>query len=205
MPRACLRNAAAVGVAVALVAGLFDGGSGLGLDRRAAGAEPSPPPPRVAAVVSGAAVPAARPWPPRGAAGRRADGHAEGTGGWWFGTAAIALALAVYGAVSLATRRGWSPVPPGGALRVVGRASLSPRHTVYLLNVGSRFLIVGTGPQGGPSLLGELTDPDDLRRLLPQRTADQAAGTHADEPPPAPPSLLDRIAAAWRRPAGDDQ
>jgi flagellar protein FliO/FliZ len=39
---------------------------------------------------------------------------------------------------------------------VVGRTSLSPRHTVYLLKAGDRVLIVGTGPQGSPTLLGEM-------------------------------------------------
>ena len=203
MPHACLRRAATVGMGVALVAGLFDPGLGLAPDRRAAGAEPSPTPPRLAIVAPDVAV-AARPWPPRGAALRRAEGHAEGTGGWWFGTTGIALALAVYGAVSLATRRGWSPVQPGGVLRVVGRASLSPRHTVYLLSVGSRVLIVATGPQGGPSLLGELSDADDVQQLLSRRSTDQAAGGDPDAPPPATSSVFDRIVAAWRRPAGDD-
>lgn len=41
-------------------------------------------------------------------------------------------------------------------LRVVGRVSLSPRQSVYLLRVGDRTLIVGTGGQGPPSILGEM-------------------------------------------------
>ena len=84
----------------------------------------------------------------------------DGSGGWWVGTASVALALAAVGWVSVAARR---YVAPGGpdplALRVVGRASLSPKHSVYLVDVGGRVLILGAGPQGAPTLLGELPDP----------------------------------------------
>src|SRR5262249_51733085 len=76
----------------------------------------------------------------------------------------------------------------GGTLRVVGRTRISPRHTVYLLGVGDRVLIVGTGPQGAPSLLGELTGSDALERLNP-----------AAEPPSRPRS----VTVNWRPPAGD--
>ena len=51
-------------------------------------------------------------------------------------------------------------------MRVVGRTSLSPKHTVYLLDVGGRVLILGAGPQGAPTLLGEL---DRRRALAPPR------------------------------------
>jgi len=77
------------------------------------------------------------------------------SGGWWFGTAGIALALAAFGGISVASRR-FLPKSEAGPLRVVGRTSLSPRHTVYLLKAGDRVLIVGTGPQGSPTLLGEM-------------------------------------------------
>ncbi len=83
--------------------------------------------------------------------------HSESSGGWWIGTAGIALALAVCGWASVASRK-FLPKGAGNApnLRVVGRTSLSPKHTVYLLDVGGRVLLIGTGPQGAPSLLGEL-------------------------------------------------
>ena len=79
------------------------------------------------------------------------------SGGWWMGMAGTGLALAACGWASLAARR-FLPNRPDRAssLRVVGRTSLSPKHTVYLLDVGGRVLIVGTGPQGAPSLLGEM-------------------------------------------------
>ena len=52
----------------------------------------------------------------------------------------------------------------GVGMQVVGRVSLSPKHTVYLLRVGRRVLLVGAGPQGSPSLISEL---DDLAEIEP--------------------------------------
>jgi hypothetical protein len=187
MTHASLRRWVIEGVGVALVAGLLDPGVGLG--RRPVRADQAPLPPRVAGASPApapapTAVSARRPFSPRESALRNAEGRPEGAGGWWLGTAGIALVLALCGGISLVARRCWPQLHTGGLLRVVGRASLSSKHTVHLLSVGNRVLIVGTGPQGAPSLLGELTDPDDLRRLAPR----------GDEP-----------AATWRRPAGDDR
>jgi hypothetical protein len=145
---------------------------------------PSPAPSETAAVATTAGhappsvaldPPARRRFPPRaglamgveatrpGADGARTG--PESSGGWWLGTAGVALALALVGWGSVASRR---YLPRGGsgplAVRVVGRASLSPRHSVYLVEVGGRVLIVATGPQGAPALLGELTDPADPAR-----------------------------------------
>jgi hypothetical protein len=129
-----------------------------------------------------------RPFPTRGSSQppRRAPGRPEsaGSGGWWAGTAGVALALAGCGWLSVTARR---YLPRSGAsaagfgLRVVGRTSLSPRHTVYLLRAGDRVLIVGTGPQGSPSLLGELDGP-------PDPDSDPDAG-----PAPAPAPARPRI------------
>jgi hypothetical protein len=189
MTHASLRRWALEGVGVALVAGLLD--PGVGLDRRPVRADQAPLPPRVAGAspapdpaTATATVSGRRPFPPRESAVRTAEGRPEGAGGWWLGTAGIALVVALFGGISLVTRRCWPQLHAGGLLRVVGRASLSSKHTVHLLSVGNRVLIVGTGPQGAPSLLGEVTDPDELRRLAPR----------GDEP-----------AATWRRPAGDDR
>lgn len=82
--------------------------------------------------------------------------------GWWAGTAGMALALAAFGGVSLAMKRWGVPgVHEAGLVRVVGRTSLSPRHAIYLVKVDHRTLLIGTGPQGPPSLLGELATTDD--------------------------------------------
>jgi flagellar biogenesis protein FliO len=82
----------------------------------------------------------------------------------------VALALAACGAFSVASRR---YLPQGGAapLKVVGRANLSPKQAVHLVQVGDRILIVGTGAQGAPTLLGELTDPAEVEPLLTRRTS----------------------------------
>ena len=50
-------------------------------------------------------------------------------------------------------------------MQVVGRVSLSPKHTVYMLRVGRRVLLVGAGSQGSPSLISEL---DDLGEIEPE-------------------------------------
>ena len=85
--------------------------------------------------------------------------------------------LAVFGAVSLVAKKA-RPRDSAG-LRVVGRASLSPRHAVYLLRVGDRTLIVGTGGQGAPSLLGELApspEPPSPATYRPTRLATTIGG-----------------------------
>jgi len=89
---------------------------------------------------------------------RRASEPPVSSSNWWAGTAGIALALAAFGGISIAARR-FRLLPArteASSLRVVGRTSLSPKHAVYLLQAGDRVLIVGTGPQGSPTLLGEM-------------------------------------------------
>lgn len=82
--------------------------------------------------------------------------------GWWAGTAGMALALAAFGGVSLALKRWGVPsVREAGLVRVVGRTSLSPRHAIYIVKVDNRTLLIGTGPQGPPSLLGEVALSDE--------------------------------------------
>jgi len=128
-----------------------------------------------------------RPAPPRGepAAAKRNPNpegrRPKGDGRWWLGTAGVALALAACGWVSIAARR-FGPKPgsgPSSAIRVVGRTSLSPKHSVYLLDVGGRVLIVGTGAQGPPSLLGELNDADEFARPGPAAPPVPAATSRA--------------------------
>ena len=89
-------------------------------------------------------------------------GRAARTDGTW-GWPASPWLLAVCGGVVAAARR-FSPQGAAGAIQVVSRVSLSPKHTVYLLRVGRRVLLVGAGPQGAPSLISEL---DDLAEIEP--------------------------------------
>jgi flagellar protein FliO/FliZ len=79
------------------------------------------------------------------------------TDGWLPGMAGIALALAVVGGLAAVARR-FAPRPTAGTVQVVGRVSLSPKHSVYMLRVGRRVLLLGAGPQGPPSLITELED-----------------------------------------------
>jgi hypothetical protein len=83
----------------------------------------------------------------------------QGGGGWWIGSAGIALLLAVTGAVFGLARKRW-PNESTRMLRVVGRVGLSPRHSIFLVQAGQRVLLIGTGGQGAPSLLGELSGSD---------------------------------------------
>jgi flagellar protein FliO/FliZ len=87
-------------------------------------------------------------WPPGG----------KGSGAapvGWSATALVATVLAACGGLAVAARR-MGPRDPAGAVRVVGRVGLSPRHSVHVLRVGGRTLLVGTGPQGPPALIAEL-------------------------------------------------
>jgi hypothetical protein len=71
--------------------------------------------------------------------------------------AGIAILLALGGGIAAAARR-FAPVNGTGALKVISRVGLSPKHTVYLLRAGGRVLLVGTGPQGAPALISELDE-----------------------------------------------
>ena len=83
------------------------------------------------------------------------------SGSWWFGPVGAIVVLGALGAASLVVRRkGLAPGADATAPKVVGRAALTPRQAVHLVRIGGRVLIVGTGPQGAPNLLGEL-DPDE--------------------------------------------
>ena len=64
----------------------------------------------------------------------------------------------------IAAGRRFLPQATGAKMQVVGRVSLSPKHAVYLLRVGQRVLVVGTGPQGAPALISEM---DELAEIEP--------------------------------------
>jgi hypothetical protein len=56
--------------------------------------------------------------------------------------------------MSLSARKLRPTSAAAAPIRVVARASLSPRHTLYLVETAGRVLVVGTGPQGAPNLIG---------------------------------------------------
>jgi flagellar protein FliO/FliZ len=82
---------------------------------------------------------------------------------WTMAMIGITLTLAACGGIVAAGRR-LLPQGPGAGMQVVGRVSLSPKQTVYMLRVGQRVLLVGVGPQGAPTLISEL---DDLAEIEP--------------------------------------
>jgi flagellar biogenesis protein FliO len=81
------------------------------------------------------------------------------TVGWWMGSTAIALALGICGAACAAARK-YLPHNSTGMVRVVGRVSLSPKQSIFLVRAGHRVILIGAGGQGAPTLLGELSEPD---------------------------------------------
>jgi hypothetical protein len=90
----------------------------------------------------------------------RSSSAARGGGSdhWYAGIAGIALALAACGGVVAAARH-LSSRGSVGEIQVISRVNLSPRHSIYLVRVGRRALLIGAGPQGAPSLISELDDP----------------------------------------------
>lgn len=91
------------------------------------------------------------PWPSTNAVGKRSDGG-------WSVLACVALVLAACGGLAVASRRIGPRGAGGTMMQVVGRVGLSPKHSVYLLRIGRRVLVVGAGPQGPPALIAELDE-----------------------------------------------
>ncbi len=85
----------------------------------------------------------------------------------WSILALLALALAACGGIAIASRRAGQRRSVG-AMQVVGRVGLSPKHSVYLLRVGPRVLVIGAGPQGPPALIAELDDLPEEPRPTPK-------------------------------------
>lgn len=106
----------------------------------------------------------ARPRPGRSPALAWLRGATDSSGseGWGAGPACLAVVLAICGGLAVAARR-FGPRAPAAPVQVVGRVSLSPKHSVYLLRVGRRVLVLGAGPQGPPALITELADVDQPR------------------------------------------
>ena len=79
-----------------------------------------------------------------------------------------ALVLVLLGAVAWLRRRRLG-VGPGPSQTI----RLGPQHAVHVVVVSGRRLLVGTGPDGAPSLLGELDGPhaaSDAAEPTPTRT-----------------------------------
>lgn len=83
---------------------------------------------------------------------------------WSIAAVGVTLVLAGAGVIAALLRRNFAQTG-GATIAVISRVHLSPKHTVYLLRVGRRVLLVGTGPHGAPALIGEL---DELADLVPE-------------------------------------
>ena len=53
----------------------------------------------------------------------------------------------------------------GNVLQVLATVSLSPRQQMFLVRMGGRVVLLGSGP-GGLARLAEVTDPDEVAQLL---------------------------------------
>lgn len=73
---------------------------------------------------------------------------------------AVVSAAAFWGLRWLARRGGFGPLASAAGdapqLKVLARVPLEPRKALYLVQVGERTLLLGTGEGGPPSLLIEL-------------------------------------------------
>ncbi len=152
--------------------------------------------PPTAAIGSSERIPVSR----RQADEGREDATTTASAGWWFGTGGVVLALAVFGAVSVASRK-YLPGQGGDAMQVIGRTSLTARHSAILLRVGDQVFVVGVGPQGAPTLLGEVADPEELKGFQTGRRAPaNVAAAVARRPEPTP-----TVSIPKGRPGGFDQ
>ena len=101
-----------------------------------------------------------------------------GSDSWSLVMIGITLALAVCGGIIAAGRR-FLPQGRGVGMQVVGRVSLSPKHSVYLLRVGRRVLARRGRASGITLLISEL---DDLAEIEPDAPpGDQTMRTSDDE------------------------
>ncbi len=83
------------------------------------------------------------------------------------GLGALAVVLVLIGVAAWAVKR-WMPVGRGGGsgvLQVVGRVSLSSKHTITLVHLGRRFVMVGVAGDRVTTLC-EVTDPDEVAELV---------------------------------------
>ena len=98
----------------------------------------------------------------------------------WYrsGPGALAVVLVLIGTAAWALRR-WMPARRRGdsrLLQVVGRTSLSPKHSVALIQLGRRFVMVGISGDK-MSRLCEVFEPDEVAELAAQRADTTGQGT----------------------------
>lgn len=96
----------------------------------------------------------------------------------WYasGLGALAVVLVLIGSGTWAVKR-WIPAARRAdhrLLRVVARTGLSPKHSMNLVRVGRRFVIVGVSGDR-MTALADITDPDEVAELVERIDASPAA------------------------------
>lgn len=90
-----------------------------------------------------------------------------GTTPWYRSTlSSLAVVMALLGVAYFLVRR-WIPAARSNenrALRIVARTTLSPKHTVALVEVGRRYVMIGMSPDR-ISTLSEFTEPNEVADL----------------------------------------
>jgi len=96
------------------------------------------------------------------------------TGGDWSNWVQPAVALAVVVALIFCLRYALRRLGRAGVLKartgaidVLAQRSLSAKHQLYLVRMGERLVLVGASPEGLATLC-EVTDPDEIARLIEQ-------------------------------------
>ena len=97
-------------------------------------------------------------------------GRRSSAGGLWTSFASLAaLVLVLVGGARLWKKHGpqHATAVPTEAVEILGRRPLDVRHSVVLVRLGSRILVLGSGP-GGLQTLTELSDPVEVDFLAGQ-------------------------------------
>jgi flagellar biogenesis protein FliO len=86
----------------------------------------------------------------------------------WYrtGLGALGIVMGCVAIVFLIVRR-WAPsvrAPDSGLLKVLGRAGLTPKHSLAVVQFGRRFVLIGLSPDG-VSALSEVSDGDEAAEL----------------------------------------
>lgn len=86
----------------------------------------------------------------------------------WYqsGIGALSIVLGVVGVLVWAVRR-WVPAARSGgssAIRVSGRVNLTPKHSITLVHVGRRYLLIGLSGDR-MTTLSEISDPNEVADL----------------------------------------
>lgn len=91
------------------------------------------------------------------------------TSAWKTAGALALVCLGVFGVARLLRRNGrglWKSRLPVEAIEVLGQRPLDTRNSLRLVRCGSRLLVLSVSATGGLSTLSEITDPDEVKRLV---------------------------------------